>query len=415
MKYLLLTWIFISQAYATTRGNIAAKVISYTDSTVPNYGQQTKAELEQSTVIKNNVKLFNQLRWLNNSINSDLSTKSTPVKKDSYEVYLGENYVSYKTDGLITQIGYQEVVWGESFGFNYADLINPKDKREVLLTDAASARLPLLMVNAKKLFTINSDYSGSLQLIYSPEPRFSKNLPIDFYIGSQFPQAHFHIIKEKSPQFFTESEFGGKMALSFYGFDTSLGFFSYLDRDPTFTLESMTATNITLKEIHQKNTSYLFSLSKTISDFVFRSDFVITQDKKINYIENNSLKSFDTTMTNFLISLDTPTYNNFSGVIIYAESDINTFKLGSFRKQNERYSILKITRQFENEKNLEMSYTHEFESTGHSLMTVFNWPITSNTELRAGGQISSGENESNLNKFKKINSIFFSIKNYFTL
>ena len=397
------------------RGNISAKLSSYQDPNVTNYGQQTKAELEQSITFSEESTLLNQLRWLNNSLITDISSKSTPSRQDAYEVYLGENYLKYKGTGFILQVGYQEVVWGESFGFNYADIINPKDRRETILTDANNARLPLLLLNLKKLFTLENNGSGSIQFLYCPEPRFSRTLPIELFIGDQFTQNHFSVIKEKSPAIFKNSEMGGKLALSMYGIDAALFYYSYLDREPSYLLSSANATDLNLKEVHNQVSSSGFSLSKVISDFVLRSDIVLTKDKTINYLSNLNLNYFKTSQSNFLISIDSPNYNNFSGALIFAESHLDEYRPIGTRKQNEYYSILKITKQFDGDKNIELAYTHEYATTGHLIQAFYNLPINNTTELRLGGQSSFGESSSNLNKLKRINSVFFSLKNYFQI
>ncbi len=394
-----------------TRGFLSARLSSYTES-AQNYGQQTRAQVEQATDFGGSLSALNQLRWTSNSINADLNTKSTPSKKDMYMVYLGENYLKYKSDNWVAQLGYQEVVWGEAYGLNYADIINPKDLRETLYSEASEARLPLLLFNGKTFFSIGG-FSGSLQFLYSPEPRFSKSLPPELYAGDLLSVTTLNVDKEKTPAIFKKSELGGKFAGSYGGFDFGLFGYSYMDRDPHYTLKSATLTNINLTEDHSKIKSTGISLAKTIYDFVLRSDIVFTQNKMINYVENFQLKSFSSDTLNALVSIDTPTYNDYSGVLIFAQSNLKDIKPNSFRQKKEKYLIGKITKNFVNDKSLELSYTHEFNFTGHSIQTLLNWPINSSTDLKFGGQFYFGDTSSNLNKYKNISSVFFSLKNYF--
>lgn len=392
------------------RGNLAAKLTSYTDKNVPNYGQQTRAELEQTTDISNTITLKNQLRWTSNSLASDIAEKSKLVKKDSYEVMLGDNYLKYKHEGTIAQIGYQDVVWGEAFGFNYADIINPKDMRETLFADQESARLPLLLFNGKQLFS-----NGSFQILYSPEPRFSKSLPLDLFIGDKFPQSQLTVVKEKSPDIFMTSEAGGKLAYTFHDLDSAIFHYSYLDRDPSYSIHSASLTNITFQETHTRLHSTGLSLTKPLHGHVVRTDIVYTQNKNINYIESNLVKSFQTNALNFLISMDSPTFNNYSGVLIFAESSLEKIQPTSIRNKTEQYTILKLTKTFSDDKSAEIAYTHEFKSADNSIQTVLNLPLNNTLELRLGGQAYWGENNSLFNKYKKLNSVFFSLKNYFDL
>lgn len=354
------------------------------------------------------------MRWDANSLNADLSRANNLPKKESFEVYLGENFLKYKSSGWVAQVGYQEVVWGEAFGFNYADLISPKDQRETLYSDSGDARRPLLLANFKTLFSFG-EMSGSVQLLYSPEPRFSKTLPIEIYAGPLVPNITFNVTKEKTPALFKESEIGGKASLSYSGFDISVFGFSYLDRDPHYVLDTATLTSISVHEEHNKVKSTGIALAKTLGDFVFRTDVVMTKDKMINYLDNNLLKFYPTDFMNMVVSLDSPTYNDFTGVLIFASSTAKDILPNSFREKDERYVIGKLTKNLGSDKTFEISYTHELEHTGRSIQSFVNWPINSTTDLKLGGQFYSGDETSNLNKFKNISSIFFSLKNYFQL
>lgn len=397
------------------RGFLSTRLSSYTKNTAQNYGQLTRAQFEQSTEFTSNLVALNQLRWISNSLVSDLSTKTTSHKKDSFDTYLGENYLKYKGDNSVLQLGYQEVVWGEAFGFNYADIINPKDQRETFYSDAAETRLPLLLANGKVFFS-SGDLSGSIQLLASPEPRFSKTLPLEIYAGDLIPQATLSVIKEKSPQIFDEYESGAKIAMSYAGFDTSLFTYSYLSRDPHYSLVSATLTSLTVKEEHSRIRSSGVSLAKTLFDFVFRTDIVQTQDKMINYISPlGQLLSYPVKTLNTLVSIDSPTYNDYSGVLIFAKSTIDEAMPNSFREESEQYMIAKISKNLGRDKSFEFSYTHEFEHTGQSIQSFVNWPINSTTDLKLGGEFYFGKDESNLRKFQKISSVFLSLKNYFQL
>jgi hypothetical protein len=398
-----------------TRGYLSARLSGYTQDGPKNYGQETRAQFEQTTEFNSNLSALNQLRWMSNSLNSDLTASGNLSKNDTFETYLGENYLKYKGDSWVAQLGYQEVVWGEAFGFNYADIISPKDQRETLYSDAGDARLPLLLFNGKRFFSVGN-FSGSFQVLYSPEPRFSKTLPIEIYAGNVLSNYTVTVNKEKTPKVFDNSEYGGKFSGSYSGFDFSLYTFSYLDRDAHYEFRSASSlTNITVDEAHNKVQSSGFSFAKTVYDYVFRADIVSTKDKEINYLDITGLKSFSTRMLNTLVSVDSPTYSGYSGVLIFARSSLGDIMENSFREKNEEYGIIKLNKDLGSDKSFEFSYTHEFEHAGHSVQTFINWPINSTTDLKLGGQFYFGDETSNLFKYKKISSVFFSLKNYFQL
>jgi hypothetical protein len=106
------------------------------------------------------------------------------------------------------------------------------------------------------------------------------------------------------------------------------------------------------------------------------------------------------------MSLDSPTYNNYSGILIFAESKEEN-------KNTNQYSIFKLSKTFESDKSMELVYTHEFNNTAHSVQSIYTWPWNNQIDIKFGGQIYWGERESNLEKLKRINSVFISLKNYF--
>ena len=397
-----------------TSGYLSSKIGSYTENRYRNLSQFFKAQIEENIDFKNNLSSLNQLRWNSNSFDFDVNKNNTSNKKNTFSTFLGENYIKYKADNWVTQVGYQEVVWGEAFGFNYADIINPKDLKQTFFNEAPESRLPLLLINTKTFFSFG-ELVGSIQLLYSPEPKFSKALPIDLLAGNLFPNQTLSVNEEKNPNIFDNNEFGGKIAASYRGFDLGLFTYKYLDRAPYYTLESATLTNLSINEVHNRIRSSGISIAKTISDFVFRSDIVYSQNKKFNNISNFQLKSYTTNTIDSLISLDSPTYENFSGVLIFANSNLTNSAPYSFREQKEQYLIGKITRNLEKEKSIELSYVQDLKQGGKSLQSFLSWPVNSSTDLKIGGEFYFGNEASNLYRLKNVSNVFLSLKNYFQL
>ena len=255
-----------------------------------------------------------------------------------------------------------------------------------------------------------------MQLIYSPEPRFSRNLPVDLFIKGILPQTNIKTVREDSPVFFKEHEIGGKLAASFWGLDASLFHFSYLDRDPTYSLRSMTQTSIELEEAHTRvKTTGLSVAALFYDDFVFRTDIVYTKDKAINSVQGFNLVNSPIDMTNIVMSLDTPTYNNFSGVFVMANSRLSKDLPQAFRQQSQSYSVAKIAYDLGLEKTIDLSYSREWNKKGHALQSLFFWPLNASTEIRVGAETYWGEESGQFNKIRNISSVFVGIKNYFQL
>ncbi|MEA9357814.1 hypothetical protein SHI21_16405 [Bacteriovorax sp. PP10] len=395
----------------SVRGYLSAKGNYYTADAEENFGSRARAQLEQESKFTNDFVLVNQVRFTYSSLYTDVSKNQSTDDKNTREIYLGDNYLKYKSSSWVLQTGYQDVGWGEAFGFNYADIVNPKDLRETFYTDYADSRLPLFLVNFKYFFE-----NGSLQLIYSPEPRFSRALPVDLFTRGVLPQTNIKTNTEDTPDFFKKHEYGGKFSTSFWGIDASIFYFSYLDRDASYVLKSASLTNVELDETHSRVKTAGISVASTLYDnFVFRTDIVHTQDKKINSVSGFSLLNTPVDMTNVVLSLDTPTYSSFSGVLVLATSRLSKDLPQAFREKNQTYSIAKVSYDLGSEKTIDLSYTHEFNENGHAVQSLFTWPVNSTLEVRVGAETYWGDQNSQLSKIKNISNVFFGIKNYFQL
>ena len=395
-----------------TRGYFSAKAGQYlNNSTNEKSSQRHRAQIEQETHVNADLTLINQLRWSYSSVYTDLSSHPSPDSKETHKIFMGDNYIKYKSSSWVIQTGYQEVAWGEAFGFNYADIINPKDLKETFYSDYSESRIPLFLTNFKYFFS-----DGSIQLLYSPEPRFSENLPTDLFTKSILPQMSVESRKQETPDFFKVHEYGGKISTSFWGIDTSVFYFSYLDRDARYSLKSANLTNVVLQEEHSRINTTAFSLAKTLfNDYVIRTDVVYTKNKKINALSGTKLISSPVNMTNALVSLDTPTYHNFSAVLIFAVSQLSRDIPMALREKEQKYSIAKVSYDFGEDKIADLSYTHEFSQTGHGIQGLFTWPVNSTFDLRMGAETYWGDKASELYKIKNVSNVFFGIKNYFQL
>ena len=400
----------VSAATYSISGNIENKFINYTENSSNNLGYYHYFQIEQKNKFGSYLSVVNQLRAKAESIEEDLASKKSINKKAMFDGYLGENYIRYQAPKWVIQAGFQEIVWGESYGFNYADIINPTDNRITFFSDKNQARIPILLLNSKYFFQ-----NSSIQLLMSPEAKYSKTLPIDLFVGDLIPQNSIQVHPEKSQSILKRNEYGLKLSMSSVGLDLSLAYFNYFNRNPYYTIKSASLTNLELNENHNRINSFILSLAKTLNDFIVRTDLVYTQNKIFNYFESQTLKNYQANSKEVLLSIDTPTVNKFTGFLVYALKKQDQFKLNSFVPETENYIISKVTYNLENEKNFEVSYTRELKLNGNSLQGQLNWPISNTTELRAGSEFYFGDTGSNFSKIKKMNSLFIGIKNYFQL
>lgn len=411
-SFFIITSHLEAQTKYSIRGSLSSKIGRYT------YGKQNEktqqahwAEIEQESQITPKLMVLNQLRWKYNSIYQDLTENQISDSRENRRIFLGDNFIQFSASSWVIKTGYQEIAWGEAFGFNYADIVNPKDLKETFYSDYSKSRLPLFLVNFKYFFD-----EGSLQLIYSPEPRFSEALPVNLFTQETLPQTKIASSREKNLPFFDYNEWGGKISKSLFNFDTSFYYYNFLDRDPHYILQSASLNLIALQEKHNRINTTGFSLAKTLwEDYVFRIDLVYTKNKIINNINNFTLSSTQTNNSNLLMSLDTPTFNKFSAVFIFAYSRLEKNISNSFRNQNQSYTIAKFFYDLGENKKIDLSYTHDFTNNGHALQNLLSWPVNNSLDLEIGSEIYWGEKGSELYKIRKLSKVFLGIKNYFQL
>lgn len=397
------------------RGKFSTKLSHYTKETNENTGQRFYTQFEQVGVVSDNLSFINQARWNYSSLATDLSSAPNAQAEDTHDLYAGENYIKWQSSDWVFQGGYQEISWGESFGFNFADFVNPQDQTMTMYLEESESKYPLLLVNVKYFFDL-----GSLQLLYSPEPKFNLTLPVNLFVDPTLSTIQFNSRKQESPNIFDENEFGGKFSLTYGGLDAAFFYYDYLDRVPYYALESATPTLVTLQEKHARIQSYGTSLAKTLfDDYVIRADIVLNKDRIINSVVTTPLgplfQNTQSDETDIQLSIDTPTYERFSGALIFARSSMSDITAEALREQDENYAIGRLSYDFGEEKVLDLSYTHQFSNTGHAVQGFFNWPITDLVEIRMGGETYWGTEESTLGRLKNITNVFLGLKTYFQL
>lgn len=370
-------------------------------------GIKGRANFKSETNLNEKLSLTNEMRFLYFSFYDTYPPKGN-LTSNAAEVYLGENYLNIDLNNAILKIGYQEIVWGEAFGLHFADIVTPSDLRETFYFDYNNSRLPNFLVNAKFLIE-----NGSLQLIYGPEVKFNKSLPLEYYLKNEIGNINFKIAKEGNLSFFKENDFGVKLSKTFNSFDISYFYFDYVDRSPYLALTGISnAGEILLQEEYSKVQTHGLSMAKTIRDrFVLRGDFVYNKDKIFNSFNNYNLNHYKSNSVEWLLSLDLPQVYNLSSTLIFANSTMNHHENGSFRDKREQYAIIKISKDFTENRILDFSYSKEMNVNSHSLLSLFSWGYTDDLDLRLGVENYWGK-DGNLSKLKPTNSVFIGLKKY---
>lgn len=172
--------------------------------------------------------------------------------------------------------GFQEIAWGETFGFFPADIVNPRDYRDPLFTDPSWVREPVFAANAQLFLG-----SLTLQGVFVPVPR-NNRLP---EVGSAYDPSSslsaalggLPVRVADLPDFKLEdagrdSEFGGKASYLFdFGLDAGLIYYRHWNRNIVYELRQ-TTTAATLVPSSVQVDTVGFTASQAVDAFVFRAD-----------------------------------------------------------------------------------------------------------------------------------------------
>ena len=130
--------------------------------------QRTQIEFE-GPALRNGVLTLNLAwrGWIDAADASGVSLKSVaPVDAWQDEISLRALSASYSKGIFRVEGGLQEIAWGETFGVQVVDVVNPRDGRDPLYTELNWVRLPVAAVNAQVFLDV-----ATLQLIGVPIPR----------------------------------------------------------------------------------------------------------------------------------------------------------------------------------------------------------------------------------------------------
>lgn len=203
-------------------------------------------------------------------------------RRESQEIELRDAYIQYKSGGWTVRGGNQQIVWGEAFGFYYADIVNPKDLRELGIGPLDENRVSIPMLSTKYVFD-----KYSLQAFFVPMPFFNK-MPADggdfsFPFGQFFPGATYTHYEERSKIISSENFEGGIRASGQLGkWDLSLLFASYLDRSPSYSSSFTSATNVNISDSHDRLKTFGATSSVPCGPFICRAEVLWHLNKSFN-------------------------------------------------------------------------------------------------------------------------------------
>lgn len=179
------------------------------------------------------------------------------------EIQLRELTFDHATDVSTFRLGVQEVVWGETFGLEILDIVNPRDFNEPLFSDTSEARIPVAMLNAQALLgglTVQGIYTPLPSR--SPVPKTLESIPID---------------TPRNFDAFSDAEYGGRIGFLFpFGLDLNVYSFNHWNRTPAYLLHAV-PTGVAFRLEEARVRSFGASFSQAFESVVLRGDTILSE------------------------------------------------------------------------------------------------------------------------------------------
>lgn len=333
---------------------------------------------------------------------------------ESQEFVPRDLYVQYKGSGVQARVGFQQVVWGESFGFFFADVVNPKDTREFGLGgDLAAQRITVPMLN---LVWFLGD--SSLQALWIPRPVFNMtpalgsdfSFPIqDFFTGMTVT-----VNDERFKDLALEnSEVGLRATTVLGGWDMAAFYFYYFDRRPSYR-PTIVGSDVTIRGVHEPISSVGLTATKDLQTWVARFELLYTTRRPVDAF---------TTLLGYYTALS----DEIVGVVGFDYTQWKDWRLSFQLSQNSYFKEVpgSLLRQHSTNVSLivggSLFHNHEFNfitnystNDGSALWQItYMVPISSRLEASIGAHFFTGGQQSQYGLFKDASRAFIQLKGYF--
>lgn len=354
------------------------------------------------------------------SDNPDIFTNEQ-AQKDASDVELRDLYLKYGKGSTMIRVGNQQVVWGEAFGFFFADLVNPKDLRENSLFglfEMADLRDPIPLVDFQWR---GSDWT--IQLIYgltAPKNRMPRwGAPLSGIssadIGGTGADGEVKI-KSKSELDDSKGDTGLRMSNNFGNADVSVFGFSYIDRMPYYTLSSMSffPFSITLQERQSRVASYGATLTYDFSGYLLRSELVFTEDRRLNTLSGATIGSSLANEGVVVLGLDLPPVGAWTLGFQGSHTELSGYD-GVLMARDPKQSMLaaRLSRDFLTLHKIEMTSHWSIDDGGSIFSGRWTFSRSSGLEFLAGWEALYGGKNSMFGRMQDGSRFMIGIRSVF--
>lgn len=331
-------------------------------------------------------------------------------KEESAELRLRDFYLQAKTRSILVKIGNQQVVWGEAFGFYYADLINPKDLREFGLRDLTAQRLMMPMVNSVLFLK-----GLSLQLLYAPKPFFNLVPTVDGDFSpwrSLFPGTPVRLIDSAQGTFsLGNGEVGMRLTTLLRGYDLGFFFFTYHDRQPVYT-SVPTATGLDLVASHDRISSLGLTFTKDFNSWLVRWESLFTKDKAFQKFGSAGLSHYKGHEVTVAAEAEYTGWLPWRAALQFAYQGIPQFDPGSTTPRHRELISANVKAPIYREQTLDAIVSWAIHDGSTLSRLQYTIPTSQQFELMFGTDLLLGGARSQFGAFKAGSRVYVQLKGY---
>lgn len=343
-----------------------------------------------------------------NEYRDDFSRDRSP------EIDLWNFFFETKHKGFRVRLGQQQVAWGETFGFFYADLVNPKDLRERSLGRLSDLRLPVPMANVQW-----TSEGLSLQFLYLPffSPDTNPTPRSDFFpklSGVALPP-WIKSIDTSSTYKLDDSpgDVGGRISTTIKGVDVALLYFNYLDRQPYYEA-ALYPSEVILKRRHKRIQSSGLTFSTEVGDgWIIRSENVYTPSRKFNTITNKQVDTTNSAQQVHVLGIDAPKWEKLQlGLQLSLDrlaEDVDPIQ----RPKDLKLSTFRMAYDLPEESVIEAMVTQDFDSSSQLIQAIYSRPLSDIHELEIYWDQFMGDETSFFGQTERASRIYIGFRGAF--
>ncbi len=329
---------------------------------------------------------------------------------ESAELRLRDFYLQAKTRRLLVKLGNQQVVWGEAFGFYYADLINPKDLRDFGLRDLTAQRLMMPMLN-----TVFFLKGASIQFLFAPKPFFNLVPGVDGDFSpwkNLFPTTPVRLIDNPQGKFsIGDGEVGVRMTTLLQGYDLGFFFFTYFDRQPVYTSAPGPA-GLDLIASHSRVGSLGLTFTKDYSSWLVRWESLFTKGKAFQKFDSTGLSFYTGDEVTVASEAEYTGWLPWRVAIQFAYQGIPHWNAASTTPKNRELLSANVKAPIYREQSLDAIVSWAIHDGSTLSRLQYTIPTSQQFELMFGTDLLLGGARSQFGAFQAGSRVYVQLKGY---